>query len=77
MLLLLLELLVKDELTLPDKWMLKRPQELSPGQFLELTADLYGTQDVNNISNNSSDDNKSQSVDDNDMYIVDRVWRTS
>ena len=62
---LFLELLVTDKLTLPSKWATLRPQELTPPQFIELTADLYGLKSNNN-------DNSELVQSDEDMTSV---WR--
>ncbi len=35
-------LCAKDEVPLPPRWHMRRPEELRPEEFLELTADLYG-----------------------------------
>ena len=50
----IIELLIEDNLVLPAKWLTKRPQELTPGQFLELTRDLYGRLDSGQSSSSSS-----------------------
>lgn len=35
-------LLLRDELTLHPKWGSKRPEELRPEDFIDITAELYG-----------------------------------
>ena len=37
------EMCERDNVILPEKWAKLRPEQLRPAQFLELTADLYGT----------------------------------
>lgn len=36
------DMMQRDGLSMPEKWSRKRPEELSPSDFLDLTADLYG-----------------------------------
>ena len=35
----------KDEVVIPEKWSTKRPDELHPVQFVELTIAMYGTKE--------------------------------
>eukprot|EP01038_Epipyxis_sp_PR26KG_P016707 gene16707-22854_t len=62
------ELMIQDNLIIPDRWATLRPEQLIPEQFIELTADLYGeasqveTYDVNKLSMFDSKD---------------KIWRAS
>jgi hypothetical protein len=37
---------LEHDVTIPDRWATKRPEELQPAEFITLTADLFGTVDV-------------------------------
>ena len=39
---LIVELLEREHLTLPAKWEMRRPESLTPVEFIHLTIDLYG-----------------------------------
>mmetsp|Transcript_17043 Transcript_17043/g.32083 ORF Transcript_17043/g.32083 Transcript_17043/m.32083 type:complete len:327 (+) Transcript_17043:173-1153(+) len=67
-------LLLEDGLVLPDKWLLRRPQELTPGEFLQLTADLYGRR-----GDSSSGGSEEVAAEDGErtgqQYCTERIWR--
>jgi hypothetical protein len=42
----LLDLMLTDGLVLGEKWATKRPEELSPSDFIELVLELYGPVDM-------------------------------
>jgi 16S rRNA (adenine1518-N6/adenine1519-N6)-dimethyltransferase len=57
---------------LPDDWASKRPEELTPGQFVEVTRLLYGS------SSSSSSNNNTSSTCDDQRDVSDlgrKVWR--
>lgn len=56
--------------TLPDDWASKRPEELTPGQFVEVTRLLYGSNN-NGKSGSSSNNNNQQGASD----LGRKVWR--
>jgi hypothetical protein len=62
------ELIIQDGLVLPDKWLLRRPQELAPAEFLELTADLYGTHSGDEYSGRVSECGSGS--------VPQNIWRT-
>lgn len=47
-------MITKEQLTLPEQWATKRPEELTPVQFIELTHAMYGDRAKveDNITNN-------------------------
>jgi hypothetical protein len=61
-----------DNVTLPDKWQELRPEQLSPEEFLSLTADLYGL-----VEGMTVDDKSKSTPSDRDFYVSETVWRTS
>lgn len=66
-------LLAEDGLVLPEKWLLRRPQELTPGEFLQLTADLYGRREEKPA------EDRHEQLQEQDrqqlQYITERIWR--
>jgi hypothetical protein len=44
LILIFLDLLNQEKLVLSDKWGTKRPEQLSPTEFIEMTAELFGEQ---------------------------------
>merc|ERR1712238_19773 len=49
---------------LPIDWFRKRPEELTPGQFVEVTRLLLGDDSSNNNNNSSSSSNSNMENDD-------------
>lgn len=73
------DLIVQEGLHIPDKWATKRPEELRPEQFIDLTFDLFGGRDSTantpldgTTTSRSDDSNPSQSI-----YFSKPIWRTS
>eukprot|EP00607_Mallomonas_marina_P002785 CAMPEP_0182425906 /NCGR_PEP_ID=MMETSP1167-20130531/12397_1 /TAXON_ID=2988 /ORGANISM="Mallomonas Sp, Strain CCMP3275" /LENGTH=413 /DNA_ID=CAMNT_0024606977 /DNA_START=262 /DNA_END=1503 /DNA_ORIENTATION=+ len=56
------DLLLTEHLTLPDHWTTLRPEDLTPSDFLKLTADLFGTQPLSPSSTSTSTLRSSTSV---------------
>lgn len=59
-------LVAEDGLVLPEKWLLRRPQELTPGEFLQLTADLYGRREESLVVDEQGPQHQ---------YFTERIWR--
>jgi hypothetical protein len=62
-----LDIITKENLVLPEKWETKRPEELSPVEFIHLTIDLYGEKKKNETSEPSTSDGTTRNDD--------HVWR--
>jgi hypothetical protein len=45
------DLLLSEALVLPDRWATKRPEELRPEEFIQLTIDVYGSKKDEQIRN--------------------------
>lgn len=61
------DLLLSEALVLPDRWATKRPEELRPEEFIQLTIDVYGTKDEHRqktikISKRDADMNQGDAV---------------
>ena len=54
---------------LPEKWATKRPEQLTPEQFIELTIDIYGP-----VSDSDTHDNDDDGGD-SENYTSQKVWR--
>jgi hypothetical protein len=61
------DIITKENLVLPEKWETKRPEELSPVEFIHLTIDLYGEKKKNETSASSTSDGTTRNED--------HVWR--
>jgi len=63
---------------LPEKWATKRPEQLTPEQFIELTIDIYGPVSLQNnddsISGNNDDDGSNSSTNEH-SFTSQKVWR--
>lgn len=56
---------------LSEKWATKRPEQLTPEQFIELTIDIYGP--VSDTSDTS--DSINNGADDKENFTSQKVWR--
>jgi len=62
------ELLNQEGLEMPEKWAERRPEQLTPSDFLELTRDLF--QSKNNNTNDNENDESQQG------YKSKKIWRS-
>ncbi len=75
------ELLVEENISeLPDKWAVKRPEELTPGQFIELTRDIYGGKNESVTDTGTSIIGELEEIDlkqdgNVDAFSTDHIWR--
>jgi Ribosomal RNA adenine dimethylase len=56
---------------LPEDWRSKRPEELTPGQFIEITRLLYGAREGGGGGDGGDNDDD----DDNEELLGRKVWR--
>jgi 16S rRNA (adenine1518-N6/adenine1519-N6)-dimethyltransferase len=59
------------EQQLPDDWFTKRPEQLTPGQFVEVTRLLFG----DTGSNNNNEDGENESSNIKEVDLGRKVWR--
>eukprot|EP01041_Mallomonas_annulata_P003998 gene3998-7968_t len=72
------DLLLLEGLTMPEKWSTMRPEQLKPEEFLQLTADIFGKQDIASASNTAGAgiEGGVGGVDASRLgYVSDIVWR--
>lgn len=60
---------------LPEDWAMMRPEELSPGQFVEITRMLFGTGPATDDDNEDVDAVSDWDNDDNGSELGRKVWR--
>lgn len=56
---------------LPEKWATKRPEQLSPEQFIELTRDIYGVLSAPSTAPEA----QNLGADDKENFTSQKVWR--
>lgn len=62
----MVELLEREALSLPEKWEMRRPESLTPVEFIHLTIDLYGEK---------KEDTSPQTLKESNRRSEDHVWR--
>ena len=62
------EMLRQEKLGIPDKWAALRPEQLTPSDFIDLTADIFGEAKDTITTSNSSANIK-------DAYVTRPIWR--
>jgi 16S rRNA (adenine1518-N6/adenine1519-N6)-dimethyltransferase len=60
---------------LPDDWASKRPEELSPGQFVELTRLIFGSMPFQQVRANGMNDKGDNTSASGDDVLGKKVWR--
>ena len=75
-----IDLLNQEKLVLGERWATKRPEELSPTDFIQLTADLFGEQiqPMRDSAHTAADASIDAAVNlgaDRSTYVSRPVWR--
>ena len=69
------ELLNQEGLELSQKWAERRPEQLSPSDFLELTRDLFKNKVKNNDNDNINNNDNNNNNNNNNNYKSKKIWR--
>ena len=74
------DLLLTEELVLPERWATKRPEELRPEEFIQLTIDVYGKKNERRLKKesvvhdtNNADDGDAGSIPDAIIHSKSRL----